>query len=652
MNIRCTYLLHAIVTLSILLQSHLSAEDLNSASHLNDRAHFDRFSRLDRSPGGTGLREVKFVFSGLNTGTTNFYLMNTRRHTYHHDFVTRVLLMDLPLAEFNQIAYFRTNRSLLVGTILAYDQVQTGQHSNGVYTIEFWPADPVDIRLLDKAFHTIHHALPFARSNLYYHPTGETQEQVYRTHKQEFEQRGIPVINTYTLLGDRKYTAHNAGTSLGRLIVMDKRPGYTPGISDIVVYTHPPNDLSHVSGIITETPQAPLSHINLKAKQNDTPNIFLAGASTRKDILDLDGSYVRFKVTERDYTLTKTTRNEVMEFHTKNRRKQTFFPPLNLSRTTITPIQKLRHRDRDAFGAKAANLGELRAIIREQHSVPSGVAVPFSFYHQFMKQNGFDTLIRDLQNETRFQTDPSWRAAQLKTLRKQIKKAPVPKTLRLALADARKRFDPDTPLRCRSSTNSEDLESFNGAGLYDSYTHHPDEGPLEKSVKQVWASLWNFRAFEEREYHRIDHATSAMGVLIHPNYSNERANGVALTKNPFYQYIPGFYINAQFGESLVTNPVHGHLPDEILLMQVTSELDPVGQTFETIYTRRSTLSKKGEPVLTGRQLTRLRQMLQDIEKHFSKLYGASSEQQFGVDIEFKIDKNNQLVIKQARPWID
>ena len=30
--------------------------------------------------------------------------------------------------------------------------------------------------------------------------------------------------------------------------------------------------------------------------------------------------------------------------------------------------------------------------------------------------------------------------------------------------------------RCRSSTNNEDLVGFNGAGLYDSFTHRPDEG--------------------------------------------------------------------------------------------------------------------------------------------------------------------------------
>jgi len=494
--------------------------------------------------------------------------------------------------------------------------------------------------------------MPFAKDTLFYHPMGETQEQLYTDEQKAFAQRNIRVIDTHTLLGDRQYTAHNAGTSFGRLIVMNNHPGYTPGVSDIVVYTHPPNDLSHVAGIITDTPQAPLSHINLKAKQNNTPNIFLSGASRNKKILGLDGQYVRFHVTKRDYTLAATTRDAAMRFHAKNRPSKTFQPPRDLTRTSITSLAAIRHRDLTAFGAKAANLGELRALLGRDVHVPSGYAVPFSFYHQFMKKNRFYDLVRELQADARFTKDPAWRKKQFAALRKQIKKTPVSKELRMALEEIHKKFPPTTSLRCRSSTNSEDLKSFNGAGLYDSYTHHPHEGHLEKSIKQVWASLWNYRAYEEREYHRIDHFTSAMGVLIHPNFSNERANGVALTKNPFYRYVPGCYINVQVGESLVTNPQEGALPDEILIMQVSTQEDPMGLTFETIYTRRSTLTKKGESVMTPKQLEHLHRVLQKIEPHFADLYGAEQAEQFGLDIEFKLDQRNRLVIKQARPWID
>ena len=67
-------------------------------------------------------------------------------------------------------------------------------------------------------------------------------------------------------------------------------------------------------------------------------------------------------------------------------------------------------------------------------------------------------------------------------------------------------FPEGTSLRYRSSTNNEDLPNFNGAGLYDSKTQHPEETEedgISKSLKQVYASLWNSRAFIERDFHRM-----------------------------------------------------------------------------------------------------------------------------------------------------
>ena len=108
---------------------------------------------------------------------------------------------------------------------------------------------------------------------------------------------------------------------------------------------------------------------------------------------------------------------------------------------------------------------------------------------------------------------------ELKDLRKAIKDADTPACITAALTAMHASYPEGQSLRYRSSTNNEDLPGFNGAGLYDSKTQHPEETTedgISKSLKQVYASLWNFRAFTERDFYRVDHKAAAMGVLVHP----------------------------------------------------------------------------------------------------------------------------------------
>ncbi len=616
------------------------------AFFIEDRATFDMLSSGTEVPDALQLSEVKFLITDIRTDCPKLYFINSNAFNYHWKFFSEALGWNMDLLSFNTRTYTDLNRRLIAGSVVAHDRYAGRENSSGIYTIEFWPGDPIHADDAALSYRLIRAGMEFAVDRIVYHPTGETQVRICMEEREFFESAGVPVVLTSELFEGVDYAALNTGIACGILTYGSSRGTFSAG--DIVVFQTIPNDITHVAGIITTIPQTPLSHINLKAIQNGTPNVYISDFIETPEFQSMLGLYVRLTALPGGYSIEEISFFEAMDWLESVRPESMTILESELTESEIRSLEDLRLSDSESYGVKAASLGELTRCLPSS-SVPDGCGVPFYYYHKFMEYNNLYSSVDSLIALDEFNSSVELREEMLRDLRRRIRESELPNWMMDSLSIIASRFEPGTPLRCRSSTNNEDLPGFNGAGLYSSFTHHPTEGHISETIKQVWAGMWTYRAFEEREFYRIEHLSAAMGVVIHPSYQAEYANGVAVTQNIFNPFITGFYVNVQVGEDMVTNPESQSVPEEFLItdQNITGVI-----AREIQYIGLSNRVPAGERVLTGEQIDRLSDYLEMIHNHYAAVYATDRDDvEFAMEIEFKITSGGELVVKQARPWV-
>ena len=569
-------------------------------------------------------KTFKFVLLGWDTDRPSLYFMNAKQYPHHQTF-----LDDMGIERNEVVLGLISNRSDLVAP--------DGSQGVFYFTLTAGPS----FGLVDRVYTLLAASMPLLDDNLIFYIPNE-QLPYLQSELTSYRAARFDLLFQEDISPQSEFQALNPGEGYGRLQVLD--PDDRPHPRDVVLYEALPNELPRVAGIISTVPQTPLSHVNLRPIQDGIPNAFIRDARDFPYVTALLGSYVRYEVTDIGWELRAATPAEVDAHYASSRPAEEQTPERDLSVTGITPLSEIGFDDWKAFGVKAANVAVLGTLRFPAGTVPDGFAIPFSFYDEFMKTHDFYTRIEDMLEDPAFQTDFDEQDDRLDDLRDDIKDAESPQWIIDALTAMHATYPAGQSLRYRSSTNNEDLPGFNGAGLYDSKTQDPDETAedgIDKSFKQVLASLWTFRAFTEREFHRIDHLAAAMGVLVHPNYSDELANGVAVSFDPTSDRYNRYYVNTQVGEDLVTNPEAHSVPEEI-------RLDRDGSYFVLAF---SNLVDRGKLLMSDAQLTQLRQHLEVIHDHFEGLYNPAPGEPFAMEIEFKITSDNILAIKQARPWV-
>jgi len=492
----------------------------------------------------------------------------------------------------------------------------------------------------------------FFGQELYFHPTScnvETVAEDLPSH--------VKVITTDELFEGITYQPLNLGESMGQLrfYTIEELTSDDVYVSprDVVVLDAVPNDISVVAGLITSEMQTPLSHVNVLSQNRGTPNMAYRGAYDNEDFRALELAWVRLEVGAFDFVLEEVTEEEADAWWEENKPPDVQVPDLDLTVTDLRDIEEITLDDIPAFGGKASHYGVMSQI-GEAVPCPKAFAVPVYYYKQFAEQNGFEDRIDELLADDTFLNDPFYRDDALDALRADMEVAPVDEDFTNLLYDKLNTDYPDTRMRFRSSTNAEDLPGFTGAGLYSSASgdfNDPDK-PVLDAVRHVWASLWNFRAYEERTYNGIDHEAVAMALLVHHSFPDEEANGVALTNNMFDETQPGFYINVQLGEESVVAPDPDVTVDSFLYYFYYP-----GQPIT--YFSHSSLVDEGDSVLTTSQVYDLGVALDAIHYHFFDYYYEAGYF-YAMDVEFKFDDLDtgdepSLWVKQARPhpgWSD
>ncbi len=601
-----------------------SLEIAHGAVAVPDRETFQSLGSTDYFDPNDEAVYVKFLLLGMDTDQPRVYFQNTKQYLRHQPFMDAVGLEgDDVMRGF--VAYRPR--------LLAPD----GSQGSYYYWQEIVPSFGVEAR----TYTLLAASMPLLQDDLALHLPNYRLPQ-YQAELPQYRESRIHLVFDEAISPSSGFLALNPGEGYGRLRTL--QPDDRPHPRDIVVYEALPNELPRVAGIISTVPQTPLSHINLRAVQDSIPNAFIRNAHDNAKLSGLVGSYVRYRVTERGWELRAATPEEVEAHYESSRPSRAQTPERDLSITTITSLSDVGFNDWRAFGVKAANLAVLGTLGFPAGTVPDGFAIPFYFYDEFMKHHGFYGRISEMLAAEEFQADFEVQDDMLDALRDDIRDAESPQWIIDALTAMHGTFPEGQSLRYRSSTNNEDLPGFNGAGLYDSKTQNPDETEedgIDKSLKQVWASLWTLRAFTEREFHRIDHLAAAMGVLVHPNFTDELANGVAVTFDPVYAADSVYYVNTQVGEDLVTNPEAHSVPEELRLrsgglyavLSISNQVAP------------------GELLMSRAQLRQLRQHLDVIHNDFARLYNPAADEPFAMEIEFKITSDDILAIKQARPWV-
>ncbi len=600
----------------------------NSLPEIESRNAFDSIARVYHAGTPYSMPHVMFIID--RRSNNKIYYVNSQKYRFHKDFLLATYLVPRGTDVFKGI-YVDLDRRFIVGTIAWQAPVEK-------FTWELWEGDLASAEIIKTANATINASF-FQKTT--YKPNSIRQEDVSAN-------IGIDRILQDELNRNQAYLALNTGTAIGRVHIIDKLDDTVEiGDNEILILKELPLNLPPVRGIIIAKPSSPLSHVNILAKGWNIPNVYIKDAD--KLFRSYDTFVMKLNANLTDYSFDRASQDDIKEKFVSPDQQ---IPPADLKTTKLAGLREMRKADSIKYGAKSANLGEMLNKKLTGITVPDGFSVPFHWYDKFMKENGFDKIIEDLMDNNDFVHNPKFRRQKLEEFRGLIQKGKFDDGLKTALIDKWKTQLGGKPVFVRSSSNSEDLPNFSGAGLYSSVPNVIAEDKLVEAVKKVWASLWKFEAYEARVRNYVSQSDVYMSALVQLGVDMEKG-GVMITKDPFDDRSKNsVYISAVCGHNSKVVDNTG-IPEQILfnpksnsVVVMTLSQQENALAFDANGDLKVTVDKCAgakKRVLTDLQARALAKAAINIRTAF----GGKKEQ----DIEWGI-LNGKIYIVQARPYID
>jgi len=596
---------------------------------IRSQADFDKISITYDANTPYALPHVMIVIDRKDGN--KIYYVNKKRYSFHKDFVNGTYLSLERGREFFVNNYIKPNRRFILGTLAYQTPIKR-------WTFEFWEGDLIPADQIQVAYDVINKTFfaPVA-----FKPNSLRQDEASQS------LAGMQRVLQSDIAKEQAYQALNIAKGIGRIHIISKLDDHVEiGSNEILVLDEVPVQLPPVAGIITSQPSTPLSHINLLAKGWGIPNAYIKNA--KELFRQYDTYWVTFETLRENYKIKRADNDQLRDYVRREKERSDLVKPRSdLSEKRLLSLAEQRSRSSIVYGGKSANLGEVLNAKLPGIIVPSGFTIPFYYYDEFINRNGLDDTIRELFDDQKFIHDPAYRRQRLVELRQKIEGAEFDPELRRKVLEKVASEYAGKGLFVRSSSNSEDLPNFSGAGLYTTVPNVRGEQQLIDAIKKVWASLWNFEAYEARERSGVAHSTVYMAVLIQEGINSE-SSGVMISTDPFDNENKGaIYISAKRG--LGIKVVEGQrIAEQVIFRPRTNAIQILTRSAEdSLLTFDENGGVKEVPiegdrvVLTDDVIRRLVRAATAIKR----VFGARDQ-----DIEWAYMKG-QIYIVQSRPFI-